>query len=104
MMDMDLEIEKIFLKMQNDVERMNPINAKLKFLVGENLFVIDGRGTENLITNDDSDVNCTIITDMDTLMNLKKGNTDAVSELMEGNIDIKGDMALAFRLKSLLHF
>jgi putative sterol carrier protein len=41
---------------------------------------------------------------MDTLMNLKKGNTDAVSELMEGNIDIKGDMALAFRLKSLLHF
>jgi putative sterol carrier protein len=101
---MSSEIDAIFHKIQEDAENLAPINAKMKLVMGEYIFLIDGTGERNVISQENIEADCTIRTNVDTLLIMKRGYSDPVTELMEGNIDIDGDMGLAFKLKSLISY
>ncbi len=81
---------------------IDPIGAKLKFVVDDTAIMIDGTGAGNEISTDDGDADCTISTSLDTLLKLKNGDLNPMMAVMSGKIKIKGDMGLAMKLQSLL--
>lgn len=99
---MDIDIDQVFLDMHEKVKDMNPINAKMKFIIDQYVFLIDGTGNGNVISQDDSEANCTVKTDMDTFKKIKSGKLDSITALLTGKIDIDGNMGLAFRLRHLI--
>lgn len=79
-----------------------PIGDTIKFVVDDHVVLIDGTGEKNVISQEDKEASCTIITSADTLMQLKNGDLNPMMAVMGGKIKIKGDMSLAMKLQSLL--
>lgn len=99
---MEIDIDQVFLEMKEKVRVMDPIKAKMKFVMGEHFFLIDGTGKENLVSQEDAEASCTVRTDMETFKKMKSGKLDSITALLTGKIDIDGSMGLAFRLRSLI--
>lgn len=98
-----MDIEKVFVEMQEKVKKMDPIKAKMKFVMGEYVFLIDGTGTGNVVSqHDDLNANCTVKTDLKTFEEMKSGRLDSITALLTGKINIDGSMGLAFQLRSLI--
>lgn len=74
-----------------------PKSLKLDFK-GEGFIHIDGRA----VTNDDAPADCTVLVSREDLEALAKGQLDPMSAMLRGRLKIKGDMAVAMQLQSLL--
>jgi putative sterol carrier protein len=99
---MDIDIDQIFLDMKEKVKGMDPINAKMKFVMDEHVFLIDGTGNENVVSQKDEEANSTVRTNLATFKKMKSGQLDSITALLTGKIDIDGSMGLAFKLRSLI--
>ena len=99
---MEINIDQVFLEMQEKVKGMAPIKAKMKFVMDEHVFLIDGTGKENVVSQDNVEANATVRTDLETFKKMKSGKLDSMTALLTGKIDIDGSMGLAFRLRSLI--
>jgi len=99
---MDIDIDQVFLEMQTKVKGMDPIQAKMKFKMDKHVFLIDGTGNENIVSQEDIEADCTVRTDVKTFQKMKSGNMDAIAALLIGKINIEGSMGLAFKLRSLI--
>ena len=99
-----MDIDLIFDKMKDDVINMKAIGSKVKLIVEDYIFVIDGTGAKNVVyqQEDMPEMTSTIITDKATFFKMKKGELNPMMGLMTGKIDIDGSMGLAFRMKGLL--
>ncbi len=97
-MTFDIIVEEI----KKQAENVSPLGAKLKFVLDEDILMIDGSGNENLVSTEDGDADTTIITSKETLMKLKSGDLNPMMAVMGGKVKIKGDMGLAMKLQSLL--
>lgn len=97
-MDFTLVIDQ-FAKQASNV---SPIGAKIKFLLDDQALLIDGTGEENKVTAEDVEADCTIITSIETLTKLQKGELNPMMAVMSGKVKIKGDMGLAMKLQSLI--
>ncbi|MFY7936067.1 MAG: SCP2 sterol-binding domain-containing protein [Flavobacterium sp.] len=96
------DVNTFFEKMRQDAENMMPINATMKLSMENYIFRIDGYGSKNIVTDEDLESDCNVIIDLETFLKIKNGFSDPVTELLEGIIDVEGDLGLAFRLKSLI--
>ena len=76
--------------------------AKLKFVLGEDVILIDGTGDSNIVSQNDEEAACTISTEADTFLQLKNGELNPMMAVMTGKVKIKGDMGLAMKLQSLI--
>ena len=76
--------------------------GKLKFVFPSGTLMIDGTGTENIVSNDDLPADCTLRMNMRTFNRIHDGKTDAIVAFMFGKIKLKGDTKLALKLKSLI--
>ncbi len=65
---------------------------------GEGFIHVDGRS----VTNDDAPADCTVVVSREDLEALARGQLDPMAAMMRGRLKIKGDMAVAMRLQSLL--
>lgn len=92
----------IFDAISAQAANVAPFGAKLKFVLGDDIIFIDGTGTENKVSAEDADADCTISTDKDTFLALKNGDLNPMMAVMSGKIKIKGDMGLAMKLQSLI--
>lgn len=99
---MNERLELIFDDLREQVESMSPINAKMKFVMDEYIYTIDGTGNKNVVGTSDIEANCTVKTDLDTFFEMKEGKINPVAALMKGRVDIDGSMGLAFKMKGLL--
>ncbi|MBT8232612.1 MAG: SCP2 sterol-binding domain-containing protein [Saprospiraceae bacterium] len=97
-MDFSVIVDQI----QAQAKNVDPIGASIKFVLDDNALFIDGTGDENVVSTEDKDADCTIITSVDTLAKLKNGDLNPMMAVMSGKIKIKGDMGLAMKLQSLL--
>jgi len=79
-----------------------PLGAKLKFLLDDQPLMIDGTGETNVVSADDGEADTVIITSLETLVKLRKGELNPMMAVMGGKVKIKGDMGLAMKLQSLL--
>jgi len=97
-MTFDIIVEEI----RKQAENVSPIGAKLKFVLDEDILMIDGSGDQNIVSTEDDEAKTTIITSKETLVKLKSGDLNPMMAVMGGKVKIKGDMGLAMKLQSLL--
>ena len=92
----------IFDEIKKQAENVSPLGAKLKFKLDDNTLMIDGSGDSNIVSTEDGEAQTTIITSIENLVKLKKGELNPMMAVMGGKVKIKGDMGLAMKLQSLL--
>ncbi len=74
-----------------------PKSLKLDFK-GEGFIHVDGQ----TVTNDDAEADCTVVVSCEDLEAMAKGQLDPMSAMLRGRLKIKGDMAVAMQLQSLV--
>jgi putative sterol carrier protein len=72
-------------------------SLKLDFK-GEGFIHVDG----TTVTNADAPADCTVVISREDLEAMAKGQLDPMTAMMRGRLKIKGDMAVAMQLQSLL--
>lgn len=96
-------VEKIYEMILNQAANVSPFNAKLKFVIGDDVILIDGSdGQTNKVSKDDVEADTVITLDAETFNKLKDGSLNPMMAVMTGKVKIKGDMGLAMKLQSLL--
>jgi putative sterol carrier protein len=97
-----MTIDVIAQELSKQAENVTPLGAKLKFVLDDEVIMIDGSGDKNVVSMEDGEADTTIITSKETLMKLKSGDLNPMMAVMGGKVKIKGDMGLAMKLQSLL--
>lgn len=97
-----MNIQSILDGVNAQAANVSPLGAKLKFVLGDDVIMIDGTGEKNIVTMEDGEANCTISTDAETFVQLKSGSLNPMMAVMTGKVKISGDMGLAMKLQSLI--
>ena len=71
-------------------------------LDGAGTIFVDGTGDGNIISNDDSDADCTISMTLEDFQSIVAGSLDLSSTFMHGKLKVEGDMGIAMKLQPLL--
>lgn len=74
-----------------------PKSLKVDFR-GEGFIHVDGR----TVTNEDGPADCTVVISREDLEAMVRGQLDPMSAMLRGRLKIKGDMAVAMQLQSML--
>jgi len=90
----------------NDVKeragRSSALGATLKFNFGDQQIFLDGTGSENVVSAEDRDADCTIHISEKDFQSIINGDLNPMSAFMTGKVKVKGDMSVAMKLQSLL--
>ncbi len=97
-----MSFESILTAVTAQAANVAPFGAKLKFVLGDSVILIDGTGDSNVVSQNDEEAACTISTDTETFNQLKSGDLNPMMAVMSGKVKIKGDMGLAMKLQSLI--
>ena len=87
---------------KTNAEKASAIGNSLKFDLGGQVIVIDGKGNSNIVTENDQDTDCTLKVSKEDLADLLSGKLNPMNAVMGGKVQIKGDMGVAMKLQSLL--
>jgi putative sterol carrier protein len=94
---------EIFEAIKKQAANVGPFNAKLKFVLDDEIILIDGSdGATNIVTTDDVDADTVIICKKETFLKLQSGDLNPMMAVMTGKVKIKGDMGLAMKIQSLI--
>lgn len=83
-------------------DRVKPFGKTIKFDFPEGSVTIDGTGEKTVVHENGGDADCTIITKLEHLDKLRRGELNPMMAMMSGKLKIKGDMSLALKLQELL--
>lgn len=97
-----MSFQTILTAVTTQAANVAPFGAKMKFVLGDDIILIDGTGDSNVVSQNDEEAACTISTDADTFLQLKNGDLNPMMAVMSGKVKIKGDMGLAMKLQSLV--
>ncbi|MFN7119030.1 MAG: SCP2 sterol-binding domain-containing protein [Saprospiraceae bacterium] len=99
-----MTFNEISEKIQSQAHRAPQLGKTLKLVLGSEAEVIyvDMTTSPAVITHDNKDADCTIVTTIETLEALRSGSLNPMMAVMSGKIKIKGDMGVAMQLQSLL--
>ena len=79
---------------------LSVLGGSVKFVVDENVVVIDGVSGE--ISSNDSEATCTISTDVDTMQSIMDGSSSPQAAFMTGKLKVAGDMSIALKVQSVI--
>ena len=97
-----MSLEAIKEVVAKQAENISPLEATFKFVLDDHPIYIDGTGDKNVVSEEDKDADCVIITSAETLSKMKNGELNPMMAVMSGKVKIKGDMGLAMKLQSLI--
>lgn len=97
-----MKTAQIRQELTDKVRLIEPIGKKLKFKLDEEVFLIDGTGDTNTVTDLDEDADCTIIMSADTYLKLRRKEINPMMATITGKIKVKGDIGLVQKLKQLM--
>lgn len=89
-------------ELAENVKKIDPIGKKLKFKLDEEVLVIDGSGTENILSEEDVEADCTVIMSKETYVKLQQKKIKPMIATLKGQLKVKGDLSLARKLKELM--
>ena len=79
---------------------LSVLGGSVKFVVDENVVVIDGVSGE--ISSNDIEATCTISTDADTMQSIMDGSSSPQAAFMTGKLKVAGDMSIALKVQSVI--
>ena len=97
-----MDISVIIEQIQDQASKVDPIGGSIKFVLDEQVLIIDGSGVSNIVSQEDKDADCIISTSVETLMKMKSGDLNPMMAAMSGKVKISGDMSLAMKLQTLI--
>lgn len=97
-----MTIEQFAQGLAAHAENVQPFGKSIKFSFPEGAVVIDGSGEKTRVHTDDVEADTTIISKLDHIDRIRKGDLNPMTAMMTGKLKIKGDMGLAMRLKDLM--
>lgn len=97
-----MNTEAIITALQTQAGNIDPLGAKIKFVLDDQPILIDGTNGDNQVSSSDDEADCVIISSAETFNKLKSGDLNPMMAVMTGKIKIKGDMGLAMKLQSLI--
>ena len=97
-----MTVDVIAEQLRKQADNVSSLGARLKFVLDDDVIMIDGSGDQNIVSLDDGEADTTIICSKETLLKLKNGELNPMMAVMGGKVKIKGDMGLAMKLQSLL--
>ena len=77
------------------------IGNTLKFNFGEDQIFVDGTGSENQVSINGDDADCTLTVSKEDFQRLLSGDLNPMSAVMSGKVKIDGDMGVAMKLQTL---
>lgn len=78
------------------------LGKSIKLQLDEGVIHIDLTGDAAVVTNEDKEANTTIISTIDSLEKMRKGDLNPMMAMMTQKVKIEGDMGLAMKLQSLI--
>ncbi len=97
-----MSIESIKTAIEERAKNASPLGAILKFKMDDQAITIDGNGSENVVSAEDKDADCTIKIAEKDFNAILSGDLNPMGAFMSGKIKVEGDMGLAMKLQSLL--
>ena len=97
-----MDIQTVMDQFNEQAKGMDPIGGKVKFAIDDKAVIIDGSGSENALSFEDGEADCTITTSMETLLKMKSGDINPMMAVMSGKVKISGDMGLAMKLQGMM--
>jgi len=97
-----MDLDSILAGINTQAASAAPIGSSIKFQLDDHIIYVDGTGDTNVISTDDKDADCVIISTMETFKGLQSGDLNPMMAVMSGKVKIKGDMGVAMKLQSLL--
>lgn len=97
-----MDIDKVIAAFAEQANNVDPLGAKIKFVLDDQPILIDGTGDANVVSSSDEEADTTITTSMENFIKLKNGDLNPMMAVMTGKVKIKGDMGLAMKLQSLI--
>lgn len=97
-----MSIEQIRSELAEKVKQIDPIGKKLKFLLDDDIMLIDGSGANNIMSDKDDEADCTITMSKETYIKLQQKKIKPMIATLTGKLKVKGDIGLAQKLKQLM--
>jgi putative sterol carrier protein len=97
-----MDIKAVIDQFNQQAKGIDPIGAKVKFVLDDQSVMIDGTGAANEVAMNDGDADCTISTSLETLEKMRSGDLNPMMAVMSGKVKIKGDMGLAMKLQGMM--
>jgi len=97
-----MEIDQIRNELAEKILQIAPIGKTLKFLLDEDIMLIDGSGESNIMTADDIDADCTVTMSKETYLKLQQKKIKPMIATLKGQLKVKGDLGVARKLKELM--
>lgn len=82
---------------------VSPIGSTLKFNLQDQAIFIDGTGSQNVVSSEDREADCTVGIALEDLSALLAGKLNPMQAMMEQKFKIDGDMGVAMKLSSLMN-
>ena len=86
-------------------ENSPSLGSTIKFVFndGEGCIYLDGSGDNNLVTNSDTEADCTVGVALEDFQRLLDGDLNPMSAFMTGKLKVEGSMGVAMKLQSLFN-
>ncbi|MEH6402806.1 MAG: SCP2 sterol-binding domain-containing protein [Sneathiella sp.] len=97
-------LEEITETMREKIGEDCGLGATLKFdFKGDGIIHVDAETVPNVVSNDDSDADCTIKLSIENFEKLAAGDLDPTTAFMMGKLKIDGNMGIAMKLQSVFN-
>lgn len=98
-----MSLESLTQAIRTKVGDDSGLDATLKFDMGtDGVIIIDAKSTPNTVSNENSDVDCTVGITMDNLQAMLDGDLEPATGFMAGKLKVSGDMSVAMRLQRVI--
>jgi putative sterol carrier protein len=97
-----MTLADVTAQFEKQAAQASGLNNTFKFQLDEGTVYLDFTGDEPVVHNEDKEADCTITMSLDTMEKLRKGELNPMVAAMTGKVKIKGDMALAMKLREIM--
>ena len=98
-----MSLEQLTMGMRERVGEDCGLGASVKWDFGDGTFLmLDASQVPNVVSNDDSEADCTLKISLDDFVAMTQGELDGTSAFLSGKLKIEGDMGIAMKLQGVL--
>jgi putative sterol carrier protein len=85
-------------RIKNILGTESGLGATAKFKTEEGSVFVDGKSVPNVVSNEDTEADCTFEVSTKNALKLIDGDLNAMMALMTGKLKIEGDMGVAMKI------